>query len=346
MIVNAHSIAALFVDAVSAVLAAVTLFLAVRLFLARRDSGEAGPDGRSRSEDRGYLLFWMATILLGVRLLAWPFFYATLHSFVWEVEGAMCTFGVTRVVPGLTTTLEVLKPLVFLLAGLWLVLFWLHKVGSADSDMVSGRGRSIVVGWLVLVSTVVLVDSAGAAVLWARISPVVPVTCCSAVTDDPQRFTAWMPESMFGAGYQRLLWYAYYLGNALVMIWAGASWWRSRPSAKGCGKFCLGLLISLVLVNGAITLLACIESIAPTLMKKPLHHCLYCLLQFVPDAPIFTSLFILGSFAAIWVVLLHGIGYRWAEHDQLHRVTRKLLILSVICLAASIEMVTVHLLAS
>ena len=152
--------------------------------------------------------------------------------------------------------------------------------------------------------------------------------------------------AMLGAGYQKVLWYAYSVSNLLVMIAAALAWWRSRARGAGCGKVSLGLLLLLTVVNVAVTLLACVESIAPELMHKPLHHCLYCLMQFVPDAPVFTGLFVLGSFAAVWVALLYGFASRWAEAEALRRLTRRLLVLAVICLAASLEMVTVHLIAS
>ena len=64
-------------------------------------------------EDRSYLVLLIMVIVLLIRLINWPFFYATLQSFISDIEGAMCIFGVTQVKPGLNLFLEVLKPINF-----------------------------------------------------------------------------------------------------------------------------------------------------------------------------------------------------------------------------------------
>ena len=64
----------------------------------------------------------MAVVILFIKLLSWPFFYATLQSYVPSIHGAMCIFGVTRIQPNMTTIAQILKPLVFFAVGAWLLL--------------------------------------------------------------------------------------------------------------------------------------------------------------------------------------------------------------------------------
>src|SRR5258707_1155521 len=78
------------------------------------------PEGRKALEDRCYLLFLLALVLLGLNLASWPLLYLLLQSYVPEWPGVMCIYGVTQIgtgsigasrfLPGLIEVLQVSKP--------------------------------------------------------------------------------------------------------------------------------------------------------------------------------------------------------------------------------------------
>ena len=64
----------------------------------------------------------MATVCLPVLVLNWAIFYAMLASFVPEVPGAMCIYGVTRIMPGTTFFIQFAGPIVIFVLGTFLLL--------------------------------------------------------------------------------------------------------------------------------------------------------------------------------------------------------------------------------
>ena len=78
-------------------------------------------------ENKAYLSLLLAIVLLGIRIIDWPIFYATLASYIPDITGAMCIYGVTQVAPNITKPMEVLKPFVFFLIGLWLIIYMMDK---------------------------------------------------------------------------------------------------------------------------------------------------------------------------------------------------------------------------
>jgi hypothetical protein len=79
------------------------------------------------------------------------------------------------------------------------------------------------------------------------------------------------------------------------------------------------------------------------MMGLPFHHCLYCLWQYVPDSILMMFLYVLGTFAVGWAFLLDLTGRTGETMKVLPRYLHFLYGLSVFCLAASLLMLTVHL---
>src|SRR5262249_23750255 len=81
---------------------------------ARLAGGETGREGQL------HLLILLAFLLLGLNFASWPLFYLLLQSFVREMPGVMCIYGVTRFgsgsigparfLPGLILALQITKP--------------------------------------------------------------------------------------------------------------------------------------------------------------------------------------------------------------------------------------------
>ena len=90
------------------------------------------PEEKKGLEDRSYLLFLLAGLLLLLNFLSWPVFYLLLQSYVTEWPDVMCIYGVTRIgvgsmsisrfLPLLLAFLQVTKPLVVFLSGAWFTL--------------------------------------------------------------------------------------------------------------------------------------------------------------------------------------------------------------------------------
>ncbi len=336
MIVNPLSATALTLDLLSTGLAAVTAVKTAALLFGR-ENRESSPERIAGREDRLYLVFWMGAVLLIIRLALWPFFYVVLQSFVPEVEGTMCIFGVRNLLPRLARTLELIKPLLFFLGLVWLLLFRLERFGRSARD-----GRSMPV--LLLVCALIgLAEAGGSVVFWLRSSADLAVSCCTTITDIPTRFTVWVPLALFGPQFDPPLWFGYFGMNLLVII--SAMWVRQRLRPETAAHSLLWGVALAALINGVVSTLAFIEVIAPRLMEMPFHHCIYCFAATVADAPLILGLFILGSFLLMAAWPLSVLAAPWALASERDRLRRSLLQYGALFLAGSCFMVAVHLVA-
>ena len=340
MIVNPWTVSALSLDIASAGLGLITAGLCVKQLFASRAAVQKSGEELAEIEDRLYLLFWLGAVFLLLRFLAWPLFYLTLHSLIAEIIGAMCIFGARNLQPVLSRSLELIKPLLFYSGLVWLLLFKLERFGNREGSEASARKSS-----LILLSFCIftgLVDSISSIVLWLRSNAELAVSCCTTVTDIPSRFTVWIPESLFGAQYATLLWVLYFASNAVLIL--VSLFIRNRLSKETIGAALLLILLILVLFNSVIGTFAFIEVISPNLMNLPFHHCLYCMVQNLIDAPIFVALFVLGNslIAAMFPVWL--LAKKWAEASALVAHLSWLLFAGTLCLSGSVLMVITHLL--
>ncbi len=346
MIINPLSVAALTVDGFSLGLAAATTAGTMYMLPALRNSSSIATGERlTLLENRLYLLFWMGAVLLILRFAAWPLFYFTLHSFVPEIEGAMCIFGARNLLPTLTRTMEVIKPLLFFLGLIWLILFRFERFASRQDQVkqFTRQGQGRVLFLLLLCSLAALADSGGTVLLWLQSNAELAVSCCTTVTDIPDRFTVWMPKSIFGPAYSMLLWYLFFGANLLLIFQIILSYRKSLLAAVPT----LHLLFLFVfgLLNGVIGLFAFIEVIAPRLMGLPFHHCIYCMVQTVVDGPLMLALFAVGNFAVAACLPITLLARNWTEDEPLNKGIRLLLYIGLLGVSGSTIMVAAHLLA-
>ena len=82
-------------------------------------------------DERIRFLFFLGSGLLVLRLLSYPLFYLTLQSFVKHIQGAMCIYGVTMVLPHLFKFIKIEKPLLLFFCGQWLI--W-HSLSRKESE--------------------------------------------------------------------------------------------------------------------------------------------------------------------------------------------------------------------
>jgi hypothetical protein len=337
MIVNLFSMISLFIESLSLILIAWVVILSLQL--ARYWGRAQSPEERALVEERSHLVLLVATIVLGIRLLNWFLFYAMLQSFVPELEGAMCIFGVTQVQRWLTGLAELLKPIAFFVMGAWLLVHFLDQAGTSSSLM----RRKLV--FLAVAGIVVAAESAVDVGLILKLAPGTPVSCCTTVTDILERPTRMMPTSILGPHYASFLEYGYFASNVLLlMLLAITLIYMNHSAPPRWRRPVLGGVLVCTIFNGLIFLLSQVEVHAPVIMGLPFHRCLYCLWQYLPDTIIMYALFILGFAATGWAFILDTVGRTEETEGPLSRYLKILYGMSMFCFTASMIMNTVHLL--
>ncbi len=284
-------------------------------------------------------LFWFASVVLVVRLFSYPLFYGALQGFVKDVDGAMCIYGVTQVLPNLCTFLEFIKPLVFFSIGGWLILHSLTRRCKNQSLVL--RKLTFLMG----ISAVILVDSIGDLFFFLNMNCDTQVTCCTPTIDSPYRISMTMCRYLLGQRYEQPLLLVYYLSNLALLGVAGYLIKKKKLEGKVARrKRSLGLGLFLGVTNLFLTALALPEVIAPRLMNLPYHHCPYCLLQYVPDSSLIIGFFMLGTFGFGWAFGLEVVTTDKETAGNLSRYLNKIYRFSFFGLGLSLGMVTLHLL--
>lgn len=331
MILNALSITVIFIGVLSALLAiwgGISSFV-----LYRRWKRPFIPEEKASLEDRSYLVLLIMVIVLVIRLFDWPLFYVTLQSFISDIEGAMCIFGVTQVRPGLTRFLEFLKPVNFFLIGGWFLLHLLDRATKTSPLM----KRKLLL--LSILSLLVLIDSLGDIFLILGIAPESLVSCCTTVTDISNRPTRTTPLSIFGPEYAQSLQVLFFITHLALIGFVGVS-----LKFKIFRRPILGLLFLFAILNAILFLLSQVEVFAPAMMHLPFHHCLYCLWQYVPDSIVMYLLFILGTFSVGWGFLTELFGRHGDTVELLTVFLKKIYTFAFFFLSAFLILLIIHLL--
>jgi hypothetical protein len=336
MILNVFSITEIFIGLLSLILMAWGGILSFILAWRWRRSSKA--EERTHIEGRSHLVLLVAVVVLVIRLFNWPLFYATLQSFIPEINGAMCIFGVTQVNPILTRISEIIKPISFFLIGAWLLIHALDQSTQTSPLM----GRKFL--FLSIIALVVIVENLLDIVLFLRIAPGMLISCCTTVTDILERPTRLVPKSILGPEYAFMLHYGTYASTLLLLVLLALGL-RSmgRSSNPRWRRPVLGFLFFYAILNASLFLLAHIEVFAPKMMGLPFHHCLYCLWQYVPDSILMMFLYVLGTFAAGWAFLLDLVGRTSETLVVLSKYLRTLYSLSIFCLTSSLVMLAIHM---
>jgi hypothetical protein len=338
MILNVYSMVGLFIDSLSLILIGWVVLLSLQL--ARRWGPAQSAEERTLVEERSHLVLLVAVILLGIRLVNWLFFYTMLHSFIRDLDGAMCIFGVTQVQRGLTRVAELLKPLAFFVMGAWLLLHFLDRATPSSSLM---RTKLL---FLAVTGLVAALESVADIAIIVNVAPGKLVSCCTTVTDILERPTRVVPTSIVGPHYASILQYAYFVSNGLLLLLLAVTLGYVKHSASpGRRRAVLGAVFVFAIFNGIIFLLGQIEVHAPVIMGLPFHRCLYCMWQYVPDTILMYGLFILGTAAPGWALILDMLGRTKETEENLLRYLNGLYGVGMFCIAASMTMNTVHLLA-
>jgi hypothetical protein len=335
MFVNTYSIIDIFSAGVAVLLGIYMVAYSLRIW--SKGGTDSGEEARTFLEDRTYLLLLVAVVVLLLRLLSWPLFYAALSSFVAGIEGAMCIFGVTGSLPVLAKVIEIVKPLMFFAVGGWLMVHWIDSRSRFAPLM---RKKLLL---LTFVSLVVVADSLLELLFLVKIKPTFVVTCCTTVADVAGRITLRVPTALLGEDFLFLLKALFFLTNSVLIAFIAFCLFKGCFQGDAPVRSRL-LLAGVVLgaVNLVVTLFALIEWIAPLWMELPYHHCIYCFLVF-EDAPLALGLFVLGTFALGWSAVLRYVSGYPEIAPISSSIIRKNYVMAFFFLSAFLEMVLIHL---
>ena len=100
MLLNLLSVTMLSLALASSILALYGGFAALRA-VSNLKKPMAPSAGHNLLEKGIVHLFLFASIVLALRLCSYPLFYGALQSFVKDIDGAMCIYGVTQILPDL-----------------------------------------------------------------------------------------------------------------------------------------------------------------------------------------------------------------------------------------------------
>ncbi|UJS17483.1 MAG: hypothetical protein L3J17_00080 [Candidatus Jettenia sp.] len=338
MIVNIYTLIMLFVACVSLLLGGFLLYATIKSLMSFK--AIVPLERRSQFEQKGYLIFLIACVAIAIRMLAWPWFYIMLLSFIPEIPGAMCMFGVTQILPSTVTFLQIIKPFAFFIMGGWLLCYSVDK--SASTAPLARKNLY----FLLIVCGVLLIDSITDISYVLRMKPLMSVSCCATFFDVPLRPSAMIPQAILGNNFQIILFILYYVINIIIIALLFTTLrkkWQSWLSLSENSIFYSQAAIAII--NIPIVIFSFFEIIAPRLMQLPYHHCIYCFMGngTVPDAPIILGLFIIGTFAVGWMGILRFL----CKNGEVQPITERLLVkinnLAAFCLLASLSMVTIHL---
>ena len=338
MIINIYTLVMLFVAFVSLSLGGFLLYATVRVL--SRFETSAPFETKSNFEQKGYLIFLIACVALSIRMFAWPWFYFMLQSFVPEVPGAMCMFGVTQILPSTVIFLQIIKPIAFFIMGGWLLCYYIDK--STPTTPLARKNLF----FLLLVCSVLLTDSITDIYYVLRMKPLMSVSCCATFFDVPLRPSAMIPQAIFGRHFQKYLFVLYYLTNIILIALLFTNISKKYQSlALLPRKIILYSQCAIGIVNIPIVIYSFIENLAPRFMRLPYHHCIYCFMGngMVPDAPVMLGLFVIGTFAIGWIGIMRFLCKGMEAQQVTERLLAKINNLSAFCLLASIIMVTIHL---
>ena len=341
MIVNTYSILVLFMAGLGLVLAA--MLAGAALNAAWRIRCIRGEQDASDAERSIHLAALIAAVCLAILLIGWPLLYAMLASFVKEVPGAMCIYGVTRVMPRASALIQAARPTVVFVLGAWLLVDRVRR----QSGQVARRAG----GMLALAASACLVGADSGARLYYvfNMNSLNEVSCCSRCT---RRGSAkleaaeyYLPWGLPGGQQRMVLGGLFGAGAPLLAVWLWAESRRRRPGRKGLALAQGVLLLTAAVGLGFAWLLELSEVLAPLLMRLPFHHCLYCLLL---NGKVLDSLLIVGNlavgvFCAGWAAVLEMAPSAVSCAPSGLALHRRLCLVGATTLAAGLLMIGIHL---
>jgi hypothetical protein len=345
MILNAYAVLDGFLSLLRLGLGLLVIWLG---FLAYRvwSRHASAPEERTALEDRSYLLFQLAGLLLALNVASWPILYLLLQSYVPEWPGVMCVYGVTQIgcdsvgvsrfLPPLLKTLRATKPALVFASGAWFVLYLVNR--RTRTAPLTGRVLLVLLGSGFLAAGDAAVEVAYLVI--PKKEEVRSAGCCTEAFDGESRIGRYLPRNLIGDDEAPRLYEAYYAVNAGMVAALGmCGWQRHWRVAKGW----LAFLLLGALVSVAVSAVFLVEAAAPRLLHLPYHHCPYDLIPKAPESLAAVALFLGGSFSVGWACVAGWFGNDLETRMILPGTIRHLLHLGLLGYLGSVVMMTLEL---
>jgi hypothetical protein len=345
MILNAYAVLDGFLSLLRLLTGTLVVGLAIMVWRGKRRWFT--PEGLQDYEDRSYLVFLLALLLLTLNIVAWPLFYLLLQSYVPQWPGVMCIYGVTQVgagsrgpsrfLPRLLELLQVTKPALVFLSGAWFVLYLVNR--RTPTAPLLGRVLGVVVGLGLLAVADAAAETAYLAI--PKKEEFLSGGCCTMAFDGDGRASRFLPQALLGEKYRSPLWAGYYVLNAAMIAGLAAA---LRPAPFGPTLRRLPALLAAALLSLPVAALFLVEIAAPALLHLPDHHCPYDLLPALPESAVGIGLFFLGVFAVGWACVAGWLADRPETRPRLPRTVRTLLALALFGYLGSVVLLSLELL--
>jgi len=258
VILDARTIALLFLDALSACAALLAAWIALRARLGRRPAAEL--------EGLSSLLALALGLLLFLRVLAWAGLFLVLEGYVPSLaeNGVMCAFGVVQLRPELAHLALWAKPV----AVLALLSWW--ALAAAERDATGAPFQRLRFALALPIAALVCAELACEARWLFADKLELAVTCCRSALD-PARTAEWFRSTaVFGLSSAGLLGCLFAAKAALL---AACAWLaRRRPEPR------LAWTLALAASSLAVAFLdldAWREAVAPRALGLEFHRCAY-----------------------------------------------------------------------
>jgi hypothetical protein len=345
MILNAYAVLDFLLSATRLGLGLLVLGLGVAAWRAWSRRGPS-PEGRKALEDRCYLLFLLAGLMLTLNVVSWPLLYLLLQSYVPEWPGVMCVYGVTRIgtgslgparfLPPLLTALQLAKPALVFLSGAWGVLYVLNR--QTITAPLTGR----VLGVLLAAALLGTFD-AGAELTYLGIPKKEDLPnrgCCTVPFDASSDSPGVLAATALGAGEEHQVWFHFYAVNGGMVLALGAAVLAGRRRLTTAWLVPLSLAAVLSVAASAVFL---VEVAAPRLLHLPYHRCPYDLIPKAPESLVAVALFLVGAYAVGWAGVAAWLGADPETRPLVPGIVHRLLRLALLGYLGSLVMMSVEL---
>jgi hypothetical protein len=305
------------------------------------------PDQTETVENRSYLLFLSATVLIGINVASWPILYSLLQSYVQEWPSVMCIYGVTKIgagtlgasrfLPALLNGLQWTKPLLVFVSGAGYVLYLINR----RTRTAPLQNRVLMV--LLLIGASTLVDSVVEAAYLVIPKKEIRLEggCCTNSLEIVEQAAKFTPRIRLNEKQRPYLIAAYYSLNMamIVGLFAHAVFTPRQAVRRWRWPLLLGALLSI-----PVSLLYLIEVAAPTILGLPFHHCPYDLIPAAPESVVAVPLFLLGCFSVGWAFIAGQFGSCAETGAFLPTYISRLLFIGLFGYAGSILLMSIELL--
>ena len=335
MILNNYIITYLVCSSLSLV---IGLLAAVNGFLVWKKWDITNPaDEQYRLEKKVYLIITILSLGFFLRILMTPLWFWTLHSMIISIPGAMCLVGVHNIAAPISYIASGLKLILPALYGYWLILNLLDRYVPTQPFMKQKLMFLTPLGILILAETIL-----DASFLFS-VSPR-QVSCCTSLFDVPREDILQIATESTWIWVVIFYILAFFISGEIVYFLIAqkrsALPNRGRWFGKKSLMFFETLAILLLLV---VFILALQTRISPLFLGLPFHHCIFCLLQEVWDAPLFFFMIFVGlTLFLIYFWVVSSANYRDVNELLMEEMVR-LLKWSGYMLAGGLIILSIHL---